>query len=140
MEHKVFVKLFEYMKDKKEMDFGGYTLKYELKPPRIPMGVDLETIYYTKGRYTIGSDAMLEWYELGDIMPTKRDTYEDGIKNYKSLLSYLDALYESNIEEAKKEVREREHEQMIKKREQLSEELEEERVERKFKEFLRGGN
>lgn len=110
------------------MDIGDYTLKYEDKPT-IRTG-SYRIIQYFRDGYMIGKDYISEYYEVGDIMPTLDTSFDtSGIKNYAKIKYYLDYLYETNIEELKRQEQERE-------RELLERQREEELQEKKLNDFL----
>lgn len=125
MDYDTFLSFFDKLEKEESMDIGDYTLKYEDKPT-IRTG-SYRSIQYFRDGYMIGKDYISEYYEIGSIMPTvdtsfgtSIDTSFDrgGIKNYDKLIDYLDYLYETNIEELKRQEQEREEELLEKKREE----------------------
>lgn len=128
MDYDTFLSFFDKLEKEESMDIGDYTLKYEDKPT-IRTG-SYRIIQYFRDGYMIGKDYIKEYYKLGDIMPTLDTSFDtSGIKNYAKLKDYLDYLYETNIEELKRQEQERE-------RELLERQREEELQEKKLNDFL----
>lgn len=128
MDYDTFLSFFDKLEKEESMDIGDYTLKYEDKPT-IRTG-SYRIIQYFRDGYMIGKDYISEYYEVGDIMPTLDTSFDtSGIKNYAKIKYYLDYLYETNIEELKRQEQERE-------RELLERQREEELQEKKLNDFL----
>ena len=128
MDYDTFLSFFDKLEKEESMDIGDYTLKYEDKPT-IRTG-SYRIIQYFRDGYMIGEDYIKEYYKLGDIMPTLDTSFDtSGIKNYAKIKYYLDYLYETNIEELKRQEQERE-------RELLERQREEELQEKKLNDFL----
>ena len=128
MDYDTFLSFFDKLEKEESMDIGDYTLKYEDKPT-IRTG-SYRIIQYFRDGYMIGKDYIKEYYKLGDIMPTLDTSFDtSGIKNYAKIKYYLDYLYETNIEELKRQEQERE-------RELLERQREEELQEKKLNDFL----
>lgn len=136
MDYDTFLSFFDKLEKEENMYIGDYTLKYEDKPTIRTSSY--RSIRYFRDGYMIGKDYINEYYEVGSIMPTvdtsfgaSIDTSFDrgGIKNYDKLIDYLDYLYETNIQELRRQEQERE-------RELLERQREEELKEMKLNDFL----
>lgn len=132
MDYDTFLSFFDKLEKEESMDIGDYTLKYEDKPT-IRTG-SYRIIQYFRDGYMIGKDYISEYYEVGSIMPTVDTSFgtsfdRGGIKNYDKLIDYLDYLYETNIQELRRQEQERE-------RELLERQKEEELQEKKLNDFL----
>ena len=132
MDYDTFLSFFDKLEKEESMDIGDYTLKYEDKPT-IRTG-SYRIIQYFRDGYMIGKDYIKEYYKLGDIMPTLDTSFDTsfdrgGIKNYDKLIDYLDYLYETNIQELRRQEQEREEELLERQRE-------EELQEKKLNDFL----
>lgn len=107
MDYETFIQFFDTMAREKRLTVGDYKLEY-IKTPGVFSGHQA-SIYYSKGKYTLGTDSIREFYEPGSIMPNQVTSYEDsGIKDFDKLIDYLDHLYKSNINRLKAEERQRE--------------------------------
>lgn len=103
MEYKVFLKFFKFMEKEKEITMGDYKIKYTFTPSPYPTAKEEQSIHYIYKDYELATDSIKEWYELGDIMPTQEDTYNQGIKDFDTIQAYLDYIYRKNIDKVKKE-------------------------------------
>lgn len=128
MDYETFIQFFNTMAKEERLAIGDYTLEY-IKSPGVFLGQE-ETIYYSKGKYMLGTDSIREFYKPGSIMPTQDTSYEkSGIKNFSKLIDYLDYLYNTNIDRLKEEERQREQ--------RIDEYLkEEERKQKKVDDFI----
>ena len=128
MDYETFIQFFNTMAKEERLAIGDYTLEY-IKSPGVFLGQE-ETIYYSKGKYMLGTDSIHEFYKPGSIMPTQDTSYEkSGIKDFDKLLDYLDYLYESNIDRLREEERQKEQRRI----KQLKEE---ERKQKKVNDFI----
>jgi|SRR5699024_11807010 len=129
MDYDTFLSFFDKLKEEGCISIGDYIIKYGNS---INLSSDsYKSIYYYRDGYMIGEDYIEEYYKLGDIMPTLDTSFDNpkGIRNYAKLKDYLDHLYETNIEELKRQEQERE-------RELLERQREEELKEKKLNDFL----
>lgn len=129
MDYDTFLSFFDKLREEKDIKIGDYKVRYNESSYNLTSG-SIETISYYRDGYMIGEDYIKEYYKLGDIMPTLDTSFDiSGIKNYAKLKDYLDYLYETNIEELKRQEQERE-------RELLERQREEELKEKKLNDFL----
>ena len=130
MDYETFLCFFDKMREEKDIKVREYTVRYSDTPYILASG-NTEIIYYYREGYKIGEDFIDSLYIQGDIMPTVKTSFDNdkGIKNYDKLIDYLDYLYETNIQELKRQEQERE-------RELLERQRERELQEKKLNDFL----
>lgn len=128
MDYETFIRFFDKLTVEESMSIGEYVIKYRDEPVIRPDSY--RSINYFRDGYMIGEDYIKEYYKLGDIMPTLDTSFDtSGIRKYAKIIDYLDYLYETNIEELKRQELEEE-------RELLERQREEEIRERKLNDFL----
>ncbi|QYC50894.1 hypothetical protein [Mammaliicoccus phage vB_MscM-PMS3] len=133
MDYDTFLRFFDKLMVEECMNIGEYVIKYRDEPVIRPDSY--RSIYYFRDGYMIGEDYIKSYYKLGDIMPTLDTSFNtSGIRNYAKIIDYLDYLYETNIEEVKRQ--EQELKRQEQERELLEIQREEERKEKKLNDFL----
>uniref|UniRef100_A0AAU8GRN9 Uncharacterized protein n=1 Tax=Mammaliicoccus phage MSShimriz1 TaxID=3230127 RepID=A0AAU8GRN9_9VIRU len=130
MDYDTFLRFFDKLRVEDEIKIGDYTIRYDNESNTLA-SQSYENISYYRHGYKIGSDYIYDYYRLGEIMPTLETSFDDdnGIKNYDKLIDYLDYLYETNIEELKRQ--ELEEQQKL-----LEEQRLEQLKEKKLNDFL----